>query len=161
YLLYRPLTNDFLTGTWEHYIIPTLLGGLLFISLVSHLGGYDLKRLKQARWQAPRIIGVWILVISTFLTAAFFANTSSAYSRLWMFSWTVLAIALILSQRGVLSFILNSLAQKLFKRKVVIIGADEALKRVVAKLQTFSDEISIYGVYNDRPLTSLPQCGDF
>src|SRR5262249_12570383 len=59
YLLYRPLTNDFLTGAWEHYIIPTLLGGLLFISLVSHLGGYDLKRLKQARWQAPRLIGVW------------------------------------------------------------------------------------------------------
>jgi Undecaprenyl-phosphate glucose phosphotransferase len=161
YLLYRPLTNDFLTGTWEHYIIPTLLGGLLFISLVSHLGGYDLKRLKQARWQAPRLIGVWILVISTFLTAAFFAKTSAAYSRLWMFSWTVLAMALILSQRGVLSFILNSLAQKLFKRKVVIIGAEEALKRVVTKLQTFSDEISIYGVYNDRPVTSLPQCGDF
>src|SRR5262249_51161963 len=53
YLLYRPLANDFLAGAREHYIIPTLFGGLLFVSLVSHLGGYDLKRLKQARWQVP------------------------------------------------------------------------------------------------------------
>ena len=161
YLLYRPLTKDFLTGGSEHYIIPGLLGSLLFVSLLSHLGGYDLKRLKQPRWQAPRLIGVWVLVISTFLVAAFFAKTSAAYSRLWTFSWTVLALGLILSERGVLSFILNSSAQKHFKRKVVIIGADEALKRVVTKLQTFSDEISIYGVFNDRPLLSLPQSCDF
>src|SRR5437899_4110795 len=70
YLLYRPLTKDFLTGSSEHYIIPALLGSLLFVSLVSHLGGYDLKRLKQPQWQAPRLIGVWVLVISTFLIAA-------------------------------------------------------------------------------------------
>jgi len=161
YLLYRPLTKDFLTGGSEHYFIPALLGSLLFVSLVSHLGGYDLKRLKQPRWQAPRLIGVWVLVISTVVIAAFFAKTSAAYSRLWTFSWTVLALGLILSERGVLSFILNSSAQKHFKRKVVIIGADEALKRVVTKLQTFSDEIGIYGVFNDRPLLSLPQSCDF
>jgi len=117
YLLYRPLTNEFLAGDSERYIIPALLGSLLFVSLVSHLGGYDLKRLKQARWQVPRLIGVWILVISTFLMAAFFAKTSAAYSRLWTFSWTVLALGLILSQRGVLSFILNSCAQNFSSAK--------------------------------------------
>jgi len=157
FLLYEPLTNDLLAGGGQRYVTPSLLGSLFFVSFVSYLGGYELKRLKQARWQVPRLIGVWVLVISMFLMAAFFAKRSAAYSRFWTFSWTVLALGLLLSQRGALSLILNSYAQKLFSRKVVIIGADEVLNRVVTKLRTYSDEISICGIFTDQPLPSLPQ----
>jgi Undecaprenyl-phosphate glucose phosphotransferase len=161
FLLYRPFAEDFLSWDSEHYIIPALLASLLFVSLMSQLGGYDLKRLRQPRWQAPRLIGVWFLVISICLIAAFFAKTSSADSRLWTFSWTVLALGLILSQRAALSLILHALGREVFKRKVVIIGTGEALERVVTKLRTLSDEISIYGVFNDRPFQNLPQSCDF
>jgi Undecaprenyl-phosphate glucose phosphotransferase len=160
YLLYKPLTNDILDGGSVRYLIPSLAASFCFVYFLNHLGAYDLKRLKQARWQIPRLIGVWILVISLFLMVAFFVKTSETYSRLWTFSWTILTLLLVVGQRGALCIILNSWAQKLFKRKVIVIGADEPLKRVITKLQDYSDEISIHGIFYIRPPPNLRHNSD-
>jgi Undecaprenyl-phosphate glucose phosphotransferase len=86
-----------------------------------------------------------------FLAAAFFAKLSIAYSRIWTISWTVFALSLILSQRALLSFLLASWADRFLKLNVVVVGADETLNRVVARLQAFPDEINICGVFSDKP----------
>lgn len=156
YLIYSPLRSDPLAGGADRYVFPPLLGSLFLIWALNRLGGYDLKRLKQTGWQASRLFALWGVVIGTFLAAAFFTKTSGGYSRLWTSLWTFLALALLLMQRGCLSWLLNSYAHGLLKRRVAVVGAGEILDRVVRRLRAHSDEISICGVFKDRLSQSSP-----
>jgi Undecaprenyl-phosphate glucose phosphotransferase len=160
YLIYSPLTSDRLAGGAYRYVFPSLLGSLFFIWALNRLGGYELKRLKQAGWQACRLLVLWGIVIGTFLAAAFFTKTAGDYSRLWTFLWTILALALLVTQRGCLSWLLNSYAHGLLKRRVAVVGAGDVLDRVVTRLRAYSDEISICGIFRDRQSSLPPGDGD-
>ena len=152
YVLYQPVTAEFAAGNGQHYVVPAVLVSVSFSFLFHRLGGYGLKQLKQARWQVPRVIGMWILVISLYSLAAFLTKSSATYSRVWTVLWTALALALVLGQRGVVCLLLNSSANTLFKRKVAVVGGfGESLDRVLAKLRAAADEITVLGVYSDQP----------
>jgi Undecaprenyl-phosphate glucose phosphotransferase len=153
--------NLFATGSFgegiERYVIPALLGSLFFVTAVSHLGGYKPERLKQLSWQVPRLLCVWMLMISTFLVAAFFTKVTTTYSRAWTLSWTVFALGFLFSHRSLLSLIFNfGNAGDLFRRKVIIIGAQEATNRICAKLHASSNEIRICSVFNELSFLTAP-----
>src|SRR5436305_915084 len=135
WIIYNALTTGNLGDQIEQYLIPSLLGSLFFVTSVSHFGGYKPERLKRLSWQVPRLLCVWMLMISTFLVAAFFTKSTTIYSRAWTLSWTLLALGFLLGQRSVLWLLFHfGNAGELFKRKVIIIGAQEAANRIIAKL---------------------------
>jgi Undecaprenyl-phosphate glucose phosphotransferase len=156
YLLYTPLTHEMLAGGGKRYIVPTLLASFFFVFLVNYIGGYELKRLKQPQWQVPRIMGIWFLVIASFIIEAFATKTSEVYSRLWTLLWTILVLGLLASQRGFLYLMLNSHAAGFFKRSIVIVGGGDALDQTVAKLRAHPDDVSICAVFSDTRFPGAP-----
>jgi polysaccharide biosynthesis protein PslA len=151
YLFYEAANKDPLAGGLGRYAIPSLLGSFLFIATTANLGGYDPRRLRAIHSQVPRVLSAWSFAVAVLIIAAFLGKLSALYSRFWVLAWTLLVLALIVSERILLSMLLGRQSKKLFVRNVAILGTADRVNDVVARLQSCGDDgIAIRGAFDDR-----------
>jgi len=149
-LLYAGLMSDFPDGRSSQYMIQLISISIGFVFLFDKFGGYSLKKLRQPRGNLLSLVKAWTLINSIYFLAAFFLKSSDTYLRLWTVLWTIIALALMLCQRGFVYLFIKAYADSFFKRIVAVIGTPgDILKGVVEKLSNFSAEVTLIGVYCD------------
>jgi Undecaprenyl-phosphate glucose phosphotransferase len=139
-------------GELRPYILATIFAATLFVVGFERLGGYQLKKLLRADWQATRILAMWGITWLTLLLTAFLGKASESYSRGWMLAWFTCAPALLLTARAILRLAVNRWAQAgHIVRNIVIVGAGDEGQRLIAKLRQSQDQtIAIRGIFDDH-----------
>lgn len=87
-----------------------------------------------------------------FLAVAFSLKISDSFSRVWMYSFAIASISLILSYRllGFISITLLS-TRGLFTRNVVVFGSGEQANRLIEQLSSSKLQFNkVIGVFDDR-----------
>jgi len=134
------------------YIWTALFAATVFVGGFERFGGYQLMQLLKLSWQLTRAIVMWSMTLSVLLLVAFLGKTSETYSRGWALVWFVATPAFLLTARS----ILHVTATRWVKggslaRNIVIVGAGNEGKRLIAKLCNLQDKsIAIRGVFDDR-----------
>ncbi len=136
----------------ERYFLTSLLAAILFVAGFHRVDGYKLAQLSALRWQLTRATAMWAITISFLLMVAFVGKVSETYSRVWAVGWILTALAFILIERGIVRLaVARWVGQGYLARNVVIVGAGEPGKLLIAKLQRSPDKsIAIRGVFDDR-----------
>lgn len=161
FTLYFDLLTDLGTEPGSH-VLPALFAATLFVVGFERLGGYQLKKLSKLHWQLTRAMMVWGISVSVLLLVGFLGKISQSYSRGWALVWIIAGTTVLLLGRCVLHCLIAAWVQRGYlARNVVIVGAGDEGRRLIAKLQGAKDKtIAIRGVFDDRQSRLSPAvCG--
>ncbi|MBV8850033.1 MAG: undecaprenyl-phosphate glucose phosphotransferase [Methylobacteriaceae bacterium] len=126
----------------------TVLALLVFEALdINHVGAF-----RAPLYQGFRLACGWTFVFLVALAAIFFLKLDSVFSRVWLLSWYVGGLVLLLLVRGVVSGIVHYLTSigSLDRRTVIVGGgaaAEQVLKDLIAQKRT---DLRICGFFDDR-----------
>lgn len=140
------------SAEWDRYLLISLIAATLFVVGFDRIDGYTLGRLFMLHWQLTRVAAVWAITVSALLLVAFVVKVSQTYSRGWALGWIVIALILILIERGIARLAIARWVQQGYLAwNIAIIGAGAEGERLIAKLREAPDEgIVIRGVFDDR-----------
>src|SRR4051794_15504234 len=142
----------------------------LTTSMLLHFAGlYRLDAVMRPIGFADKIVVTFTTTVLFLLAAAFALKVSTDFSRLWIGSFAVGSCAATILFRLSASLVLRRLADmRVFTRHVVIVGAGEQAKKLLAHLDTSRPRfISVLGVFAETsvgPPTATdryPLLGDF
>ncbi|MDH3581644.1 MAG: undecaprenyl-phosphate glucose phosphotransferase [Hyphomicrobiales bacterium] len=113
---------------------------------------YDLSILSSILRQLPRIILAWTLVFAFLTAIAFFLKLGIEYSRIWVASWYLIGIAVLIGFRTLLASTVRQWASEgRLNRRAVIVGGGTAAEELISALEASGDtDIRIYGIFDDR-----------
>jgi Undecaprenyl-phosphate glucose phosphotransferase len=139
-------------GDARRYGLAALVAAILFVAGFERLGGYEIKRLAQLRWQLPRVAMTWGATISVLLFVSFVGKLTADYSRGWAIAWMVIGLATLLGGRGLVSLAMTpGVRQRFLTRRIAIIGSGESCDELIAELQRSEHEsFVIHGIFDDR-----------
>ncbi len=144
----------FLDGgeSYDRYAMVSLIAATLFVTGLNRVHAYDFQRLSSLRWQAMRGLLVWSGTASLLLGIAFITKISTEYSRGWATAWSAGTYGLFLINRTLLWVTIRRWAQGgHLVRNVVIVGAGEHVRRLIAKLHSLPPtEIAVLGLFSDN-----------
>jgi Undecaprenyl-phosphate glucose phosphotransferase len=126
----------------------TILALLSFEVLdINHIGAF-----RAPLYQGFRLAGGWTFVFLVALAAIFFLKLQDIFSRVWLVSWYVGGLTILLLERGVLSLLVHYLTSigSLDRRTVIVGGgasAEQVLKDLIAQKRT---DLRICGFFDDR-----------
>jgi putative colanic acid biosysnthesis UDP-glucose lipid carrier transferase len=133
----------------NHYVTAICFVWLVTLMLF-HFGGlYQLEPIMQPLAFATKFIIAFLTTILFLLAAVFALKISLDFSRLWMATFAAGACAATIALRFLASLILRRLADmRVFTRHVVIAGAGEQAKRLLARIDTNPPRfVSVLGVF--------------
>jgi len=102
--------------------------------------------------QLVRLASGWTLVFGLTLVAVFFLKLDAAFSRVWLSSWYLLGLALLIASRFGLSAFVKHLGKAgRLERRTVIVGGGPAAEELLTQLanQPHTD-LRICGIFDDR-----------
>jgi len=113
---------------------------------------YDLSMLANVPRQLARITAAWSLVFVGLTAVAFFLKIGEEYSRLWLASWYMIGLFLLIGFRACLAIAVKHwAAQGRLNRRAVIVGGGPEARELIKALEASTDtDIRIYGVFDDR-----------
>ncbi len=118
------------------YQASTIIGSLLVIIVFPVAGVYKTQRGQSWFAQLQKLIISWSSVFVILITIAFLTKTSAHYSRIWIVSWGMISLLLLISFRFVLLKSINFTRKKgLNRKKIIIIGAGELGQSVFNKIR--------------------------
>ena len=59
-----------------HFFLTSLLAAVLFVAISERIGGYQLKRLRQLRWQLIHTLVIWCVTTAILLSVAYSCRDS-------------------------------------------------------------------------------------
>ena len=139
-------------GESGRYVWTALFAATLFVGGFERLGGYRLKQLLRLDWQLTRVAMMWSTTLSLLLLVAFLCKLSESYSRGWALAWFTVVPTILLTARGILHFGMTRWREDSnLARNIVIVGAGNEGRRLIAKLRESQDKsIAVRGVFDDR-----------
>jgi len=131
-------------------VIPGM--SLLTILVLQAFSLYTVGAFRAPVVQGMRIFGAWTLVLAAALALAFFLKLDLFFSRVWLASWYLGGLALLMSERFALAAFVRGLAREgKLDRRTVIVGGGPAAEPVLRALSAQSDgELRILGIFDDR-----------
>jgi len=102
--------------------------------------------------QLVRLSTGWTLVFGLMFVVIFFLKLDYAFSRVWLTSWYLLGLALLITERfGLSSFVKQLGKTGRLERRTVIVGGGPAAEELLAQLakQPHTD-LRIAGIFDDR-----------
>ncbi|MEH6405517.1 MAG: undecaprenyl-phosphate glucose phosphotransferase [Sneathiella sp.] len=136
----------------EIYLFAICFICLSYFFVGRFAGIYDFSAILAPFTNFSRLAVVCITTFMLFLAVAFSLKISDSFSRVWMYSFAITAISLVLSYR-ILAFISISLlaARGLFTRNVVVFGSGEQANRLIEHLNNRKLPFNkVIGVFDDR-----------
>ena len=140
-------------GTGPAYGILLGAGALAAVFSVQAAGGYSIASLRRgALCGMPRIIVAWSGLLAVFAVAAFLSKSGADYSRMFVASWYVGGLVVLIAVRIPLGARVRDLtARGRFQRNAVIVGGGSAAAELIAALAKKGDnDIRICGIFDDR-----------
>jgi Undecaprenyl-phosphate glucose phosphotransferase len=140
---------------WGHdpsyfVVIPTM--ALLSVLSMQMLGLYSVAAFRAPVVHGARVFGGWSLVFAGALALVFFLKLDAQFSRVWLASWYVGGLALLMTERFALAAFVKRLAREgKLDRRTAIVGGGASAEPVLRALAAQEDgELRIVGVFDDR-----------
>jgi len=101
---------------------------------------------------APRIVTVCTVIFLLVVTLLFALKISASFSRIWAFSWFIIATTSVCVSRGLFHALLVHWARKgILARNVVLVGGGEQARRLLSQIEKSKNPwIKILGIFDDR-----------
>jgi len=138
---------------WE-YIAAIL--GMTITAVISFQAAdlYEVQVFRGTLKQVTRMISAWTLVFLLFIGASFLAKLGGEVSRLWLSSFYLLGLAVLIAERLVLRNMVRHWArQGRLDRRTIIVGSDANGEKLINALRAQQDDdtdIRVLGVFDDR-----------
>lgn len=113
---------------------------------------YHVLMFRGRRQQLPRLIVAWTAVFLLFTGVSFFAKTGGEVSRIWLSTFYVCGLVVLIAGRLALRALVRRWARAgRLDRRTVIVGADVNGESLIRALDAQSDsDINVLGVFDDR-----------
>ena len=154
-----------LTGlaVYVAYLLPQedfawrYLGATFGIALLSMLAFqvadiYQVQAFRGYEKQYMRLASAWSLVFLLVIGGSFFSKTGEMFSRLWLGSFYVCGLAVLILSRNVLFYAVRRWTREgRLTRRTVIVGGGEPGAAVIEQLRQQKDSgVEIIGLFDDR-----------
>ena len=147
---------------YSFYVVPAGYGPNYYVAIalvaalaIAAFQALDINHVNAFR--APvqyglRLMGGWTFVFLATLAAVFFLKLEDVFSRVWLLGWYWLGLALLLTERGILSIIVHHLTVSgRLDRRTVIVGGGETAEQLLNDLARQKDtDVRIFGFFDDR-----------
>ncbi|MFO1123458.1 MAG: undecaprenyl-phosphate glucose phosphotransferase [Hyphomicrobiales bacterium] len=135
------------------FYIPVILAVGLALPLLSEVFGlYSTSALLQPVGRLTRLLTAWALIFMALTAVAFASKSGEDYSRLWLTSWFVAGIPVLIMSRAAVARLMRHLNRNgQLSRHAVLIGGGEPAGQLIAALNNSpSSDVSIVGIFDDR-----------
>ncbi|WP_296570637.1 undecaprenyl-phosphate glucose phosphotransferase [Phreatobacter sp.] len=135
---------------------PSLLGlvGVAALALAAFqaAGLYDVHVFRTHVAQFSRLFFAWTMVFLVAMAIAFFAKAGDSFSRVWLGSWYLSGLVILMGQRVGLAQLVRtwSRAGRLQRRAVVVGGGEPAEELIRSILAQSDSDVTICGTFDDR-----------
>ena len=134
--------------------VVSFLSVLMFQALaINHVNAF-----RQPVAYGFRLAGGWSMIMLAALALIFFAKLDGVFSRVWLASWFILGLGILLIERGILAFVVQQMTRAgRLDRRTAIVGGGEAGEALLRELSKQEDsDLRICGVFDDRADTRSP-----
>jgi Undecaprenyl-phosphate glucose phosphotransferase len=145
------------------YVVPNegfewrYIGAVLGIAVLAMLAFqtadiYQVQAFRGYEKQYFRLAAAWSVVFLLAISVTFFARAEEQYSRLWLGSFYVAGLILLLCfRRSVFLLVRHWTKQGRLDRRTVVVGADERGDALIRKLAAQRDsDVRVLGMFDDR-----------
>jgi Undecaprenyl-phosphate glucose phosphotransferase len=136
----------------SNYVVGILALSAATVVTLQGLGTYAIPAFRAFARTGLRLIGGWTLVFLLALAAVFLLKAGDQFSRVWLVSWYLAGLLLLVAERLVLAFAVSRMTRAgWFDRRTAIVGGGPAAEAMIRALDAQSDTgIRIIGVFDDR-----------
>ncbi|HEY8332727.1 MAG TPA: undecaprenyl-phosphate glucose phosphotransferase [Tardiphaga sp.] len=148
YLLYVARIDGF---RWD-YVSAIVAMSVAAVICFQAADIYHIQVFRGQLRQLTRMASAWAFVFLLFIGASFFARLGGVVSRLWLASFFVVGLILLIAQRAALRALIRRWAQQgRLDRRTIIVGADSNGETLIRELNAQQDsDLQILGVFDDR-----------
>ena len=134
------------------YLAAAFGTSALAVVLIQTVGAYRMTALRSLRGSALRLAGAWSLAFLSVATLMVFAKVADHYSRIWLASFFVGGLAVLVAERFALArLIAVQMRQGHFDRRTAIVGGGAVAEGLIRALDAQADSgVRIVGVFDDR-----------
>ncbi|WP_407521721.1 undecaprenyl-phosphate glucose phosphotransferase [Methylobacterium oryzisoli] len=134
------------------YIAAIAALAVLTIAVLQAAGTYGIRAFRAFFTAGTRVVVAWSLVFLMAGTVLFFAKLGDHYSRLWLGTFYLAGLSVLLTERLILSLVIGAQMRRgRFDRRTAIVGGGEPAEALIRSLEHQSDSgIRIVGVFDDR-----------
>src|SRR5882757_7576687 len=139
-------------GLYFRYQIATL--GIAFLAMMAFQTAdiYQVQAFRGYEKQYMRLASAWSVVFMIAIGASFFAKAGELYSRVWLGSYYVAGLAVLILSRKTLFYLVRRWTREgRLTRRTVIVGGGDPGARVIEELRRQKDAgVEIVGLFDDR-----------
>jgi len=134
------------------YIFTVCITTAAAIISFEAMGLYSISALRHYIATTSRLVSIWTILIGTFITVVFISKYADAFSRLWLASWYLSAVSVLIVERGILARYIRKWNElgRLQRNAVVIGGGKPGTELIQAIEASSSSDIRISGIFDDR-----------
>ncbi len=134
------------------YLIAVLTAASATILTFQAFNLYQITAFSAFVRSFTRIVLAWSMVVAGLMALAFFGKVGADFSRVWIATWYVSALAMLFAERLVLSRLTrNWIKEGRLSRRAVIVGGGFQAEALIKALEASSDtDIRIVGIFDDR-----------
>ncbi len=140
------------------YVVASLLLPAAAIILIGSFKGYATADYRRAVSAIRSCAGLWTIVFGCFALILFFLKMGEDFSRIWLASWFLAGLAVLVSLRLFFSRLVASWrAVGLLERRAVLVGGGPEAVALIRALRAEPDnDIRICGIFDDRETSRVP-----
>ena len=134
------------------YFVLTPAVAILSVLVFQVLQMYNLAAFRSPVRQIFRLTGGWVFVFLVVFAALFFLKLEGSVSRVWVASWFLVGLGVLVAERALLARITLELAKagRLARRAVIVGGGEYGHDLLRDFGAAKSPEITMLGVFDDR-----------
>ncbi len=142
----------FETPLIRHYPVVILLASVIAVVAADVSGNYRRRALRQPFMSTGRFILVWSGTLALIAFIGFFLKVAGDFSRVWVGTWYLGSIGLIMVARIVMSQLVGRWTRDgRMERRAVIVGGGQAAEMLIHSIERQPDnDIRICGIFDDR-----------
>jgi Undecaprenyl-phosphate glucose phosphotransferase len=139
-------------GLYWRYQAATLAIAALAMLAFQTADIYQVQAFRGYEKQYMRLASAWSVVFMIAIGASFFAKAGDMYSRVWLGSYYVAGLAVLIFSRNMLFFLVRRWTREgRLTRRTVIVGGGDPGARVIEDLRKQKDSgVEIVGLFDDR-----------
>lgn len=135
-----------------YYAALILLGSATTVAALEVANAYQIPRLRQPVITIGTVVAIWLGVLALMSLVGFFLKIADDFSRVWLGSWFLVGLVLLVSLRLVMARLIRRWSRNgSMERRAVIVGGGEAAEKLIRAIeQEPYNDIRICGIFDDR-----------
>jgi Undecaprenyl-phosphate glucose phosphotransferase len=133
---------------------PVAIAAIASLSVLAFQAAdvYQVAAFRSPIGQSIRLVPAWTVAFLIALAIAFFAKFEGMFSRVWLASYYVSGLVLLVGLRlGLAALVRHWTKEGRLERRVVIVGGGEAGEKLIESLALQTDgDVRVLGLFDDR-----------